>query len=376
MPSRDVIRRRRLTALAVLAGVSSLIGIAVGSSGEDEGLRAERPPALTTTAADAAAAPSASSRAALERLAGSAVILRFRGTTAPAYVTRALRRHRAAGVILFRDNVVSRPQLRAMTAAFHRAAGGRAIVMLDQEGGAIRNVPWAPPREAPPTVTSTAEATATARATAAGLRDVGVTVNLAPVADVASVPGSVMRSRAFSSDARTAARLVDATVRGYGGSRVLPTVKHFPGLGRARGNTDFAQVTAPGRGELTPFASAIAAGAPVVMTSHALYPDLDPNAIASQSRRIVTGLLRDRLGFKGVIVTDSMEAKAVVTRMSTPAAAVRALAAGHDLILTTGRGSYLPVLRALAAGARRDKGFERRLREAVARVDALRRRLR
>src|SRR5207253_974580 len=83
------------------------------------------------------------------------------------------------------------------------AAGGRALVMIDQEGGAIRNVPWAPPSEAPPAIDTTGEATTTARATAAGLRRVGVTVNLAPVADVASVPGSVMRTRAFSGYARS-----------------------------------------------------------------------------------------------------------------------------------------------------------------------------
>ena len=377
MPSPREIRRRRRTALAAVAGVAALGGIAVGAGHEDR-ISLDRPQVAAKNDRSGAqddTAPTRLTRAQRERLAGSAVILRFRGTTAPAYVTRALRRKRVAGVILFRDNVVSPGQLRRMTSAFHRASGGRAIVMLDQEGGAIRNVPWAPPVEAPPTVDSTREATATARATAAGLKDVGITVNLAPVADVPSVPGSVMRTRAFSPDPRRAGELVAASVRGYG-SGVLPTLKHFPGLGRARTNTDFGQATAPGRGELTPFAAGIAAGAPVVMTSHALYPELDPTRIASQSRRIVTGLLRERLKFDGVIVTDSMEAKAVVTRTSTPVAAVRALAAGHDLILTTGRGSYLPVLKALSAEARRSARFRAQLEQAVRRVDALRRRLR
>jgi beta-N-acetylhexosaminidase len=317
------------------------------------------------------------SRAELERLAGGVVVLRFAGTTAPDYVLRALRRRRVAGVILFRDNVVSRQQLGAMTRAFHRAApGGRALVMIDQEGGEIRNVPWAPPRTAPPSIRTAADATATARATAAGLKAAGITVNLAPVADVASVPGSVMRTRAFPGDARSVARLVDAGVRGYEGTGVLPTVKHFPGLGRSQTNTDFGLATVPGAGELAPFAAAIRAGVPIVMTSHGLYPELDRTRIASQSRRVVTGLLRERLGFRGVIVTDSLEAKAVVGRTSTPVAAARALAAGHDLLLTTGRGSYLDVLREVARRSGRDPAFRARAEESAARVDALRRRLR
>jgi beta-N-acetylhexosaminidase len=393
---RTAIRRRRRNALVVVAALALVGGVAVGAARDDEARDTSSPTAATEVpsplapgeearAPEQASSPAQAeersttappSRAALERLAGSAVVLRFRGTSAPAYVTRALRRRRAAGVILFRDNVVSRAQLRTMTRAFHRAAGGRALVMIDQEGGEIRNVPWGPPRTAPPAIGSAGAATATARATARGLRDVGVTVNLAPVADVASVSGSVMRTRAFPGSASSVARLVDASVRGYHDTGVLPTAKHFPGLGRSRVNTDFGVATVPGRGELTPFAAAIRAGVPLVMTSHALYPELDARHIASQSRAIVTGLLRERLGFRGVVITDSLEAKAVVSRTPTPVAAARALAAGTDLLLTTGRGSYLPVLREVARRARRSTAYRERLEEAVARVEGLRRLLR
>jgi beta-N-acetylhexosaminidase len=396
---RDAVRRRRRNALAAVAALALVAGVAAGAAREGGGERsspaaaaagvptplapgedapaegsASSPTARETgsPAADDASADAVPSRAALERLAGSAVVLRFRGTSAPAYVVRALRRRRAAGVILFRDNVVSRAQLRTMTRAFHRAAGGRALVMIDQEGGEIRNVPWGPPRTAPPAIGSAGAATATARATARGLRDVGVTVNLAPVADVSSVSGSVMRTRAFPGSASSVARLVDASVRGYHDTGVLPTAKHFPGLGRSTVNTDFGVATVPGRGELTPFAAAIRAGVPLIMTSHALYPELDARRIASQSRTIVTGLLRERLGFRGVVITDSLEAKAVVSRTPTPVAAARALAAGTDLLLTTGRGSYLPVLREVARRARRSNAYRARLEEAVTRVDALR----
>ena len=186
-----------------------------------------------------------------------------------------------------------------------------------------------------------------------------------------------MRTRAFAGDGATVGRLVRANLRGYDGTGVLPTVKHFPGLGAATTNTDFGRATVSrlGATDLAPFRAAIAADVPLVMSSHALYPQLDGRRIASQSRTIMHGLLRERLGFRGVAITDSLEAKAVVTRSSTPTAAARSLAAGNDLLLTTGRGSYIHVRRRLVAEARRSPAFRARLREALGRVEALRARL-
>ena len=111
------------------------------------------------------------------------------------------------------------------------------------------------------------------------------------------------------------------------------------------------------------------------MVSHATYPALDPRAIASQSRAIVTDLLKRRLGFKGVAVTDSIEARAVSGRMTPGRAAIRSIRAGIDLVLTTGPGSHLRVWRALQGEARRDPRFKRRLRDAAARVLSFRRSL-
>jgi beta-N-acetylhexosaminidase len=297
--------------------------------------------------------------------------MRFKGTAVPAYVLRALRERRSAGVILFRDNVRSPAQLRAMTRAVQRAARGRALVMTDQEGGAIRNVPWGAPVAAPPRLRTRAAATATARATARDLRAAGVNVNLAPVADIGAWPGSVMRSRAFAGAAPQVGPLVAATIRAYAAGGVHATAKHFPGLGRSTANTDFRPATVAGRGDLGPFADAVRAGVPLVMASHALHPELDRSRIASQSSRILQGLLRDRLGFRGACITDSLEAKAVVRRSSTPVAAARSMRAGCDLLLTTGPGSYLQVLRRLVADARADPRFRGRLSEARGRIARL-----
>ncbi len=391
----DPIKRRRLTALLTVAGVALAGGAAVGAGGQEGDPRpAVRPAAegiapppgrasgdvaageaVGAATTGAAASSAGGLRSPAVREAGATIVVRFAGTSTPEYVLRALRERRAAGVILFKDNVASQRQYRAMTRAIARASGGRAFVMTDQEGGAIRNVPWAAPVKAPPSIATAADARATATATARDLRAAGVNVNLAPVADVASVPGSVMRTRAFPGGGEQVGRLAAATVDGYGRAGVLATVKHFPGLGRSTVNTDFGAATVPGRGELTPFAAAIRAGVPLVMSSHALYPELDRTRIASQSRRVMTTLLRERLGFEGVAITDSLEARAVVSRSSTPTAAARSLVAGNDLLLTTGKGSYLQVLRRLVADAKRSQAFRARLREAGARVEALRARL-
>ena len=125
------------------------------------------------------------------------------------------------------------------------------------------------------------------------------------------------------------------------------------------------------RVDLPPFRAAVAAGVPLVMVGHARYPALDRARIASQSRPIIEGLLRGDLGFRGVVVTDSMEAQASLSTGSITTVSERAVRAGADLVLLTGRGSYRPVYERLLAVARRDPVFRERVRESAARVLAL-----
>jgi beta-N-acetylhexosaminidase len=305
-------------------------------------------------------------------LAGQVIVMRFVGNPPRPYVAAALRHREAAGVVLFRDNVPSFAATRTLTRNLQRAAGGDALIAADQEGGAVRILGWASPAEDQYRIGSRAQARAAARAAAHDLRVAGVNLNLAPVADRGR-PGSLMATRAFPGGPRRVARLVAAAVAGYRGVGV--TLKHFPGLGAADGNTDKARVTIAGRPNLLPFTIGVAAGAQAVMLSHARYPALDPHAIASQSRPIVTGLLKRRLGFTGVAMTDSLEAYAVRSRMSMERAAVRSVRAGIDLVLTTGQGTHQRALRALARAARRHPAFRARLADAAARVLSLRRTL-
>jgi beta-N-acetylhexosaminidase len=312
----------------------------------------------------------------LEQEVGQLVVLSFRGTVAPPYVLEALRERRAAGVILFGGNIVSPAQLRSLTGSLRRA-GGRPLVAVDQEGGRVRRVPWVGPRRAQPEQTTAGAVRADAATSAHALRTLGITVNLAPVADVPSVSGAAIADRAFSREPAVVSASVRAAVRGWRSGGVAPTVKHFPGIGAAAENTDDAVVRiARSRAELervdlAPFRAAVAAGVPLVMVGHGRYPALDRFRIASQSEPIIDGLLRGELGFDGVVVTDSLEARASLSTGSLERVAERSVRAGADVLLLTGRGSYRPVYAHLLALARSDPAFRDRVRASAARVLAL-----
>jgi beta-N-acetylhexosaminidase len=312
----------------------------------------------------------------LEQQVGQLVLLRFAGTAAPSYVLETLRERRVAGVILFAGNIESPQQLQALTAELRRA-GGRPIVAVDQEGGRVRRVQWVGPLRAPPQQATAGTVRGDAAAAARQLRSLGITVSLAPVADVPSVRGAALAERAFSRHPPAVSRAVAAAVEGWREGGVAGTAKHFPGLGAAPANTDRAVVTirrsraALDAVDLAPFRAAIAAGVPLVMAGHARYPALDRARIASQSRPILEDLLRTELGFRGVVVTDSMEARASLATGSITTVSERAVRAGADLVLLTGRGSYRPVYEHLFATAKRDAAFRARVRESAARVLAL-----
>lgn len=227
---------------------------------------------------------------------GRLVILRFTGPSLPPYVRRALREHRSAGVVLFADNVRDPAQLRTLTGAIARASDGRALVLADQEGGAVRMVPWAGPEDSATGQAAAGTVRSASRAAGRELRATGVSVALAPVADVPAA-GSALAGRAFASDAGGVASAVGEAVAGFRAGGVAPTVKHFPGLGAAPVNTDDGPVDIAEAPTLAPFEAAVEAGVPLVMVSHARYLTLDARRIASQSPAVVNGLLRDASGF-------------------------------------------------------------------------------
>ena len=362
--------------LALAAVVALGIGVGVGA-GADGGGGDGTAQATTPRERVLAAARRAVDRLTLRQRVGQVTISSFPGTARPEYIRRRLRARETAGVILFGSNGGDRAQWRRLTRSIMEAGHGRALVMVDQEGGEIRSVDHVGPSAGQPFQGGPRAVRRAARSTGRGLRATGINVNLAPVADVPRA-GSVMQSRSFSGDERGIAARTRASVRGLRDARVAATAKHFPGLGGATTNTDDAPATVntPTGRDLVPFRAAIDERVPLVMLSHASYPALDPSRIASQSRRIVTGILRRRLGFEGVIVTDSLEAQAVLARSGIAEAAERSIRAGADLILMTGSASWNEVFPRLLSEARRDPAFRARIRESAARVLALRRTLR
>jgi beta-N-acetylhexosaminidase len=344
-----------------------------GGSGDSGGGGATAP-------AHRAAKPAAPGGLSLRRQVGQLLILSFHGTTAPGYVGNILRDGAAGGAILFRENVASPGQLRSLTAGLQRAGGGSVLVAADQEGGTVRVVDFAASVVGQADQRTPAAAAAAARAAARDLRGDGINVNLAPVADVVDAPGSAVGGRAYPGGPAAVAANVAAAVRGASAGRGGATAKHFPGFGAGDQNTDRGPVTIARsagalRADLVPFRAAVDAGVPLVMASHALYPALDPGRIASQSPAVLRGLLRRELGYRGAIVTDSIEARAVIRRSDVGTAAVRSVAAGADLVLMTGPGSFRLVFPRLLAEARRSVTFRARVSDAVEHVLALKRRL-
>ncbi len=299
-----------------------------------------------------------------------------------ALLTR-IRAGQVGGVILFARNIGSTSELSGLIGALQAAAaaGGNPplLIAVDQEGGAVKRLPAGPPDRSPAAMGrngSVVEAEAQGRATAAYLKQRGIHLDLAPVLDTPTSPSSFLGSRAFSGSPSLNAALGTAFLRGVQRGGVAATAKHFPGLGTARRSTDTNHVylTTPKRvleRRLVPFVRAIDAGVKVVMVSNAGYRSYDSSGVpAVISRPIVTGLLRDRLGFRGVVISDAMDAPGPSGREG---AAVSALAAGVNVLLYTSEHSsatgYAEALAAAKSGALPLS----ELRRSVARITTLKR---
>ncbi len=345
---------------------------------------------LSTGATAGSAAPRTATPApTLAQLVGQRLVVAMSGTQPDASLLARVRAGQVGGVILFGSNVVSPAQLTKLTGALQAAAqaGGqpRLLIATDQEGGLVKRLPWAPPNRSAQQLGAlpTAQSGASGSATAAALRKVGVNVDLAPVADVPSSPASFIerQQRAFSSDRFTVARDATAFADGLKGGRVWPAMKHFPGLGRAAVSTDDAlvRITASKptlvRG-LLPYTVAFRhTPRPMVMLSTAVYPALDWRA-AAWSPPIIQGLLRSRLGFAGVTITDSLDAAAAVRHETVPGVALRSAQAGADLLLitrseATSKAAFARLLTAARAGDLPMSG----LTASYARILALKQRL-
>ncbi len=288
----------------------------------------------------------------VRRLALGVLLAGFEGTAATGapYWLLDLLGNGLAGVTIFGRNITQPHPVEDLAELARGLRLGRPdlLVAIDEEGGDVTRLDAETGsmflgQGSLGVVDDVAATRRNSALMASRLSAAGVNLNFAPVADVASEWGSpILGSRSFAPDPALVARHVGAAVTGHLDSGVAPTAKHFPGHGGTREDShlvlavvDVGLETLWGR-ELPPFMAAIAAGVPCVMTAHLKFPALDPDHPATLSPLILTALLRERLGFDGVVVTDGLDMHAMSRTVGRPEAVVQALAAGADLMCIGG----------------------------------------
>jgi beta-N-acetylhexosaminidase len=351
-------RRLRLalvaTALVTVPSGCGILGGGGGShsttagtaSGTAAAIASSRPATATRTPAPAAACrPDAVlSKWSLKRRAAQLVVVPVEEDDVLS--VRSLVAGGAGGIILFGSDAPA--TMPADLAALRRAGGSvPPLVMVDEEGGEIQrmanlagDMPW--PRTMAATLTR-AQTRALAEQTGRRMRAAGVTMDLAPVLDLSDGPGPDAAhpdgARSFGLKSSVAAAYGIAFARGLRAAGVIPVYKHFPGLGQATYNTDEGPASVPPfpvlkAAALLPFEAAIRAGATAVMVGNVTVPGLTGAVPATLSKAAITGLLRRQLGFGGLVLTDSLSARAVQDAgYSVPRAAARSVEAGADMVL-------------------------------------------
>lgn len=345
----------------------------VGAGTSRDGTPVVAPPAPATSSARVAAAPTPSqsagrrlpteaqlqaaraevARLPLRTLAGQVIVSRYTGTS-PEGAAALIRRHHLGGVAVFSGNIPSQPS--AVAPTLRRTAqqvqqamrdDGRdwpAIIGIDQEGGPVerlgRPVTSLPAGMAFGAVKDPELVTAATRSAGKELRGLGLTMVFAPDLDLTIGPKDpTIAVRSVGSDPRRASATARAMLDGYAGAGLLTTAKHFPGHGSVTTDSHLGLPVQPASAarlrarDWVPFKVAIDAGAPALMAAHILVPAIDRHLPATLSRPLLTGVLREQLGFKGVIVTDALEMGAVADRWGSGRAAVLALNAGADVLL-------------------------------------------
>ena len=283
----------------------------------------------------------------VRQMLGQKLVFGFHGTELSEDIKALIREYKIGNVILFRRNIESGEQLRRLCeeiqSLIREVTGYPAFIVIDQEGGLVSRLPndavTVPGAMAVAATGDPESARLAAEITIRQLRGCGVNFNMAPVLDVNSNPANpVIGVRSFGDDPEKAAAFGAAAVRAYEASGVFCCGKHFPGhgdtgvdshVGLPRVEKTLEELE---RGELIPFRRCIDAGIPAIMSSHILFPSIEPENIpATMSRKIITDLLKKQLDFKGLVFSDCLEMDAIQKFYGTAQGAVAAFKAGVDL---------------------------------------------
>ena len=339
---------------------------------------------LGAAASRAAAPPDPRIEAIIDRMTprqrvAQLLFVGFSGTRMNDEIRRLVVDWRVGAIAIYSRNVSSAPQLRALTTEIRELPGGEVMPLLavDQEGGEVTRiadgVPQLPGQMALGATRSDALARRAGRALGASLSRLGITLNLAPVVDVAEAD-SPLGIRAFSANAELTGSLSAAFIGGESDGGVASTAKHFPGIGTVRADShDELPVLAATHGELqhvqfAPFRAAISAGVEAVMVGHVSVPAIDGVTPATLSPRIL-GLLRNELHFDGIVITDALEMHALDRHEGIGRLAVRSVAAGADLVLVLWHDrDREEALDALDAAYRTGELSEERVRQSLRRI--------
>lgn len=313
--------------------------------------------------------------AALEKLVGQRFMVGLRGTAVQSALLEDARKGMIGGVLLFPEGAGGAEVSRAtaeLQAAARQGGNPPLLIATDQEGGPVKRFPQGPPLRGL-SDTDVAQALTEGQRTGGYLRDMQINTNLAPVVDL-GLPESFIaqEGRTISADPHKVGKIGGAFAAGLQQTLTLAVAKHFPGLGHATVNTDLhrTEVTAGVSRSLIPFRELIKTGVKGVMVSTAAYRSLDPAHGAAWSRKIVTGLLRRKLGFGGLVFSDDLSTDGVHEWMSTPAAAKAAAKAGVDILMIGEPNSFRPAFRAVVSAARKGALKPRQLSASYRRIAA------
>lgn len=367
----------------------------------DETVTTAAPATTTTTISQARVALAGMT---LRQKAAQVLLLTFSGTTLTANTADLLATGPPGGLLILGHNVEDPEQMQTLTSSLQQAAAASGLLMglfiaVDEEGGKVQRIKQGAPELASARTMGTdstpGRAYELARLTGRSLLAQGINMNLAPVADVVDDDSSFLYDRTFSGDTQIVSDFVSAIVQATQAQGVISVVKHFPGHGSAAGNTHTEDAISGAAQQdyesihLPPFSAAIAAGVEGVMMAHIVAAPYDAQDPASISRAVVEGLLRGRLGFQGLVVTDDISMAAVLSKMDAPApqpgdteltedeitigkeieGVVAALNAGCDLIILTElETKATAVLDGLVAAIEQGAVSQTRLDEAVLRI--------
>ena len=393
---------RRPVLLAALVGAGSLAGCSLipGSSSAGGSSSSAKPKAPEPAASSAAPSPTAAASASpsatatataadgplagwsLEEKVGQLMMVGVDAQTPTQASAQAVETHHVGNIFIAGRTTAGSQATQKVISSFTSKVGPGTthatpmLVATDQEGGEVQVLAGSGFSDIPSALDQSAQPrdqlVASARTWGKELADVGVNMNLAPVVDLVDISRPTSNEpigrwgREYGHDAATVSSQAGAFAEGMRASKVIPTYKHFPGLGRVKDNTDTSAGVVDSATNRLPdaavgvFSNAIAAGAQVIMVS---------SAPAVFSSKIVTDMLRREMGFSGVVITDDVSAAVQVQEVGAGDRAVRAIRAGCDLVLASADPTVAAdMVKALIATAQSDPAFAARVDESATRV--------